>query len=526
MRAVLYLRMSRDAQDKSIGEQRAALQSFAKRQGYSIVGEYADEGISGDATEKRLAFQRMIADCTGKTFECVLAWDQDRFGRFDPLEAGYWVKPMRDAGVWLETIAQGRIDWNDFASRLVWTVSQEAKHAFLRDIARNSLRGNIAKVRQGKSVGRVPFGYVRDTEGRYTPGDAAKVAAVRRAFELRCERVGYLGIAKRLNAEGFEGPTGKWAAHSVRTVLTREIYTGTLVYGRTNRGKYQTMIDGQQEAPTGKRGTPIRIVDAHEPLIDLATWDTVEAIRLDAPKAHARGDGDGAPLSGFLFCGDCGGIMFSQSLQRTSGRRYPQYICSTYHRGRGCGCKVVKQDQIHAAVFDLIRQRIIGDSYAELLASIKRQNEGRKPRESSTAISRNIAKLEGQIASATDRLLICDARLVPELERRIFAMADELTALKSQIMAAPSQPSLTVNQIADSIWSVPTAIDTGSNSSIRANLKALVKRIDLSFTEGRQTKRGQGFICTGGKLVMLDSKELCFPWTTQRHWTFSLRKAS
>lgn len=55
---------------------------------YTIVREYLDEGFSGDATEKRLQFQQMIAEAADGDFEVVLCWDQDRFGRFDSLEAG------------------------------------------------------------------------------------------------------------------------------------------------------------------------------------------------------------------------------------------------------------------------------------------------------------------------------------------------------------------------------------------------------------------------------------------------------
>jgi len=63
------------------------------------------DGISGDATEKRLDFQRMIADASGRRdFEAILCWDQDRFGRFDSVEAGFWIHPLRKAGVKLVTV--------------------------------------------------------------------------------------------------------------------------------------------------------------------------------------------------------------------------------------------------------------------------------------------------------------------------------------------------------------------------------------------------------------------------------------
>src|SRR5690242_8939283 len=178
VRAVAYYRMSDDKQTASIPEQRAAVEKMAGQRGYLIAREYRDEGISGDDTEKRLDFRRMIGDA-GRLgdFDAVLCWDQDRFGRFDPLEAGYWVKPLRDAGVRLETVAQGRIDWEDFAGRIVYAVQQEGKHAYLRDLSRNATRGMIAAARQGRrNGGKRTYGYsLRDKQLAEGPPEEAEV---------------------------------------------------------------------------------------------------------------------------------------------------------------------------------------------------------------------------------------------------------------------------------------------------------------------------------------------------------------
>ena len=60
--AAQYIRMSTDKQEASIPAQREAVQKYAADNGYQIIREYIDEGISGDATEKRHQFRRMIAD--------------------------------------------------------------------------------------------------------------------------------------------------------------------------------------------------------------------------------------------------------------------------------------------------------------------------------------------------------------------------------------------------------------------------------------------------------------------------------
>lgn len=68
---------------------------------FSIEGWYEDISISGDHTEKRGSFNRMVADCAAGSYEAILCWDQDRFGRFDMIEAGHLIHPLRKKGVYL-----------------------------------------------------------------------------------------------------------------------------------------------------------------------------------------------------------------------------------------------------------------------------------------------------------------------------------------------------------------------------------------------------------------------------------------
>ena len=70
-------------------------------------------------------------------------------------------RPFRRAGVRLETIAQGPIDWEDLAGQLVYSVNQIGKTQFLRDLSRNTTRGLLASAREGRAGtgGPNPFGY-------------------------------------------------------------------------------------------------------------------------------------------------------------------------------------------------------------------------------------------------------------------------------------------------------------------------------------------------------------------------------
>ena len=156
--AVLYLRMSSAKQDKSIPDQRSELLTLAKRKGYRVVREYLDPAVSGDQTEKRTGFLRLRKDCSnGPDFSIILCWHEDRFSRNDPLEFGYWLKPIRDSGVVLET-PTGRVDWESLGGRLLSLIGQEMRHDFLRQLSRNVVRG-LKSSAEGGSLIIECFGY-------------------------------------------------------------------------------------------------------------------------------------------------------------------------------------------------------------------------------------------------------------------------------------------------------------------------------------------------------------------------------
>ena len=143
-------------------------------------------------------------------FAVILCWDQDRFGRFDPLDAGYWIYPFRNAGVRLETIAQGRIDWEDLTGQLIYSVNQIGKAQFLRDIARNTARGLLKAARDGTAGTGGPscYGYRSKDGVVWVVEDEAGV--VRFIFvEYLKPGASLRGIAAELNRREFRLPVAR-----------------------------------------------------------------------------------------------------------------------------------------------------------------------------------------------------------------------------------------------------------------------------------------------------------------------------
>ena len=126
--AVAYARYSSSGQrDVSIEQQLSDIRLFAQREGYTIVHEYADHAKSGfKDVSSRTAFQTMMAAAESGTFDTILAWKVDRFGRNREDSAIYKGKlrrygvrvlyamepiPEGSAGVLLEGMLEATAEW-------------------------------------------------------------------------------------------------------------------------------------------------------------------------------------------------------------------------------------------------------------------------------------------------------------------------------------------------------------------------------------------------------------------------------
>ena len=158
--AVAYARYSSAGQrDVSIEQQLADIRAFAKREGYTIVHEYADHARSGfKNASARTAFQSMMSAAESGTFDTVLAWKVDRFGRNREDSAIYKGKlrrfgvrvlyamepiPEGSAGVLLEGMLEATAEW------------------YSRQLSENVTRGMMDNAHRCLYNGTKILGYVR-----------------------------------------------------------------------------------------------------------------------------------------------------------------------------------------------------------------------------------------------------------------------------------------------------------------------------------------------------------------------------
>jgi site-specific DNA recombinase len=514
--AVAYVRMSGDNQEDSPEQQRAEIAKLAERGGYSLLREYFDEAISGDATEKRVSFQQMRDDCQFGGFKAVLCWDQDRFGRFDPIEAGYWIKPFRDAGVVLHTCSQGRIDWNELQGRLVYIIQQEGKHAYLKDLSRNTLRGRRDGAQRGEWMGGpADYGYTLQP----IPGSPAKksgrkpkrlvpdpeqAAVVRRIFDEYGNHSRSLrDVAGCLNADDIPTSRGaRWCADAVRRILVDEVYLGTYVWNAAPEAKYNHLAAGQIVAGPNTRKTRngaknpdedvMRIADNHESLIARDLFDRCQRRLVERRHATSPFRSGSSPylLSGLCRCGNCGAVLIGQTLgsEKTSPRGY---MCAGYKKSGTSVCQhhyIREEPVVHCLVQKLQAELLDVANLDALRNEIRRQCQPAHPADDADRLQARIVKLSKQIDTGAERILTAPDSLTATLTAKLESWQKERDDLKRQLQAHQQRQDVSaadVEQIiADAINELETLRETlhdGDSGSLRDVLREFVSKIELWF---------------------------------------------
>ena len=201
-RVALYLRVSTGEQNVEM-QRRELVEAIGRRTGWQIVGEYADEGISGaKGRDQRPAFDRLCRDMTRRRFDMVAAWSVDRLGR-SLLDLVSFLQEMHAAGCGLYLDRQG-VDTSTPGGRALFQmlgVFAEFERAMLRERTLAGLaRAPASGTRSGKAIGR-PVASAEQVE-RVRAALASGVGINRAAKLAGCGN----GLAARVAAEMRAAP--------------------------------------------------------------------------------------------------------------------------------------------------------------------------------------------------------------------------------------------------------------------------------------------------------------------------------
>ena len=371
----LYERLSRDdfgkdddqqRESNSISNQKAMLEEFAARQGFTNIVHFTDDGISGTCFD-RPGFLAMMKEVEAGNVEYLCIKDMSRMGR-DYLKVGQIMEILRQRGVRLIAIndgvdsARGDDDFTPFRNIM--------NEYYARDTSRKIRSTFQSKGKSGKHLtGTVIYGYLWNEARDQWLVDPEAADVVKRIFAMTIDGYGPYQIASKLKEEKILIPSAYlaqhgegvnknktfkdvygWGSSTICNILEKREYLGHTINFKTRKH----FKDKKSHYVPEDEWTIFE--NTHEPIIDQQTFDLVQKIRGNV-RRYPDGWGEAAPLTGLLYCADCGGKMY---VHRTNnGKRISQYTCSQYTKVP-CGtlCKTqhrINEDVVLSLVSEMLK---------------------------------------------------------------------------------------------------------------------------------------------------------------------------
>ena len=384
--AGLYYRLSqedeRQGESVSIDNQRTILRKYAEERGFEIHDEYIDDGISG-TTFQRPEVQRLLDDAKTGVINTIIVKDLSRFGR-NYIEVGQYVDYVFPAfGIRFIAI-QDNVDTENRDSGAMemmpimnvfneWHAANTSKK--IRAVRRSNAKEGIYTAKKAS------YGYKMGTDKKRAPViDEETAPIVKRIFERYASGMSPRKISEILNLEGIPSPAtyaytqngqkpkpnvvGLWTAVTIREMLNKIIYIGHMPQLRWTSLSYKNHKRFRKDESEWTV-----VYNNHEPIISQELWDKVQERKKSVAQGRKTKIGFTHPLSGFLFCADCGNKMKLCTSVSRKGTRLYHFDCG-YHLRYGkvyCFSHYIAASALEEIVLGDIRemaQRIVLDEKA------------------------------------------------------------------------------------------------------------------------------------------------------------------
>ena len=384
--AGLYYRLSqedeRQGESVSIDNQRTMLRKYAEEYGFEIHDEYIDDGVSG-TTFQRPEVQRLLDDAKTGVINTIIVKDLSRFGR-NYIEVGQYVDYVFPAfGIRFIAI-QDNVDTENRDSGAMemmpimnvfneWHAANTSKK--IRAVRRSNAKEGIYTAKKAS------YGYKMGTDKKRVPViDEETAPIVKRIFEMYASGMSPRKISEVLNLEGISSPAtyaytqsgqrpkpnvvGLWTAVTIREMLNKIIYIGHMPQLRWTSLSYKNHKRFRKDESEWTV-----VYNNHDPIISQELWDRVQERKKSVAQGRKTKIGYTHPLSGFLFCADCGNKMKLCTSVSRKGTRLYHFDCG-YHIRYGkayCFSHYITASALEEIVLGDIRemaQRIVLDEKA------------------------------------------------------------------------------------------------------------------------------------------------------------------
>ncbi len=368
-KAAIYCRLSEEDKNKqnatddsgSIQNQKTMLRDYADRMGWELYDIYSDDDYAG-SDRNRPEFKRLLADAQTKKFDIILCKTQSRFTRELELVERYIHGLFPIWGIRFVSIVDNA-DTANKGNKKSRQINGLVNEWYLEDMSDSIKSALDSRRKNGFHIGSFAlYGYKKDPHLKgHLIIDEEAAAVVREVFTLFSQGYGKTAIARMLNDRGIPNPTEYkrmqglrfslppsknstlWKYFAISDMLTNETYIGNMVQGKYGSISYKT----KQNKPRPKSEWYI-VEGTHEPIIDRALWDRVQA--MIAERAKPFDVGTIGLFARKARCAGCGYVMrSSKSAPQRGSKHYLQ--CSNRHVAKdACEGAFISADRLERLV--------------------------------------------------------------------------------------------------------------------------------------------------------------------------------
>ncbi|MDR3602082.1 MAG: recombinase family protein [Desulfosporosinus sp.] len=356
LRVCAYCRVSTDNEEQ-LSSYEAQVSHYTdyiiRNPEWTFGGIFADEGISGTNTKKRVEFNRMIEDCMAGKIDMVITKSISRFAR-NTLDTLQYVRQLKEKGIaiFFEKENVNTLDSKgEFLITLLGSLAQEESS----NISQITRMGIAYRFQEGKVIVNHNrfLGYTKDENGELVivPEEAEIIERIFREFmEGRSD----LKIAKGLEHDGILTGAGKatWWASTVKSILKNEKYMGEALLQKTHT------VDFLNKKRVKNKGIVQQyyVENSHPPIINKEEFAAVQAEfeRRSNMRGYSK-TGKSAftseyAFSGKLFCQNCGSKFRRASWGTGKNKQYVWRCINREQNGVDkCVAKTVKEGALEQA---------------------------------------------------------------------------------------------------------------------------------------------------------------------------------
>ena len=476
---------------------------------WTMVGIFADEGITGTSAKKRPEFLRMIRLCKQKKIDIILTKSISRFAR-NTVDCLKYIRILRELGIAV-VFEKENINTLESDSELLITLLGAFAQAESESISANVRWGKRQAMREGKANIQYKklYAFEKGSDGnlRIIPEQAE---VVRRIYRQYLSGMSLRMIKHELESEHIPNAAGgtTWTTTVLRSILTNEKYCGDVLPQKTFTSD---CISRKVIKNTGQ--LPMYLIqDHHEGIVDRSTFQASQtelarrtSVRSPSKKNAPTGKSSYASkyaLSERLVCGECGTLYRRCTWSRNGKKRVVWRCVSRLDYGKKyChNSPTLDEEPLQKAILTALNAAMSNKS-----ALIQKITEAMEmelvpfPGE-----NMSLADIERRLSELNDqtRELVAEAACAEDASAftvQLKAVMDEVTTLKAKRTQIQEQGQGNA-QVMQRVQNAVTAVETAPaeiiewNESLIRQLVDTVKvvsaeKVIVSLRGGRQIEK-------------------------------------